>query len=50
MILSLKYPLGLYLRTEQYLLEQLLVRYVESQVYQGIVENLACEQAAVWSQ
>ncbi|WP_281559053.1 F0F1 ATP synthase subunit gamma [Thalassomonas sp. RHCl1] len=28
------------------LLEQLLVRYVESQVYQGVVENLACEQAA----
>jgi F-type H+-transporting ATPase subunit gamma len=22
------------------------VRYVESQVYQGVVENLACEQAA----
>ena len=30
----------------QALLEQLLVRYVESQVYQGVVENLACEQAA----
>ena len=28
------------------LLNQLLVRYVESQVYQGVVENLACEQAA----
>ena len=28
------------------LLEQLLVRYIESQVYQGVVENLACEQAA----
>jgi F-type H+-transporting ATPase subunit gamma len=28
------------------LLETLLVRYVESQVYQGVVENLACEQAA----
>jgi len=28
------------------LLDQLLVRYVESQVYQGVVENLACEQAA----
>jgi F-type H+-transporting ATPase subunit gamma len=28
------------------LLEQLLVRYVESQVYQGVVENLACEQAS----
>jgi len=30
----------------QALLEQLLVRYTESQVYQGVVENLACEQAA----
>jgi len=30
----------------QSLLDQLLVRYVESQVYQGVVENLACEQAA----
>lgn len=28
------------------LLDQLLVRYVESQVYQGVVENLASEQAA----
>lgn len=28
------------------LLDGLLVRYVESQVYQGVVENLACEQAA----
>jgi len=24
----------------------ILVRYTESQVYQGVVENLACEQAA----
>jgi F-type H+-transporting ATPase subunit gamma len=30
----------------QAMLEQLLVRYIESQVYQGVVENLACEQAA----
>jgi F-type H+-transporting ATPase subunit gamma len=30
----------------QVLLDQLLVRYVESQVYQGVVENLACEQAS----
>ncbi|WP_068547055.1 F0F1 ATP synthase subunit gamma [Thalassotalea crassostreae] len=30
----------------QALLDQLLVRYVESQVYQGVVENLASEQAA----
>jgi len=28
------------------LLEGLLMRYVESQVYQGLVENNACEQAA----
>ncbi|GAW94925.1 MULTISPECIES: F0F1 ATP synthase subunit gamma [Colwellia] len=28
------------------LLDQLLVRYVESQVYQGVVENIACEQAS----
>lgn len=28
------------------LLDGLLKRYVESQVYQGVVENLACEQAA----
>lgn len=27
-------------------LDALLVRYIESQVYQGLVENLACEQAA----
>jgi len=27
-------------------LDALLVRYIESQVYQGVVENLACEQAA----
>jgi F-type H+-transporting ATPase subunit gamma len=28
------------------LLDTLVVRYVDSQVYQGVVENLACEQAA----
>ena len=28
------------------LLEMLLTRYIESQVYQGVVDNLACEQAA----
>ncbi|MCM5704708.1 F0F1 ATP synthase subunit gamma [Larsenimonas salina] len=28
------------------LLDKLLVRYVESQVYQAVVENIACEQAA----
>ncbi len=27
-------------------LDQLLTRYIESLVYQGVVENLACEQAA----
>lgn len=30
----------------QALLDQLLVRYMESQVYQGVVENLASEQAS----
>lgn len=28
------------------ILDALLVRYVESQVYQGVVENLACEQVS----
>ena len=28
------------------LLNMLLTRYIESQVYQGVVENIACEQAA----
>lgn len=28
------------------LLEQLLIRYIESQVYQAVVENIACEQSA----
>lgn len=28
------------------LLDSLLVRYIESQVYQGVVENVACEMAA----
>jgi len=27
-------------------LDELLKRYIESQVYQGVVENAACEQAA----
>ncbi len=27
-------------------IDQLLVRYIESLVYQGVVENIACEQAA----
>ncbi len=28
------------------LLDAFLLRFIESQVYQGVVENLACEQAA----
>ena len=28
------------------ILETLMVRYIESQVYQGVVENIASEQAA----
>ena len=28
------------------LLDGLLTRYIESQVYQGVIENIACEQAA----
>lgn len=36
----------LYEPEPQQLLDKLLVRYVESQVYQGVVENLACEMAA----
>ena len=30
----------------QQLLDSLIVRYIESQVYQAVVENIACEQAA----
>lgn len=30
----------------QYLLDNLLIRYIESQVYQAVVENIACEQSA----
>ncbi|WP_416886848.1 F0F1 ATP synthase subunit gamma [Marinospirillum sp.] len=30
----------------QALLESLLIRYIESQVYQAVVENIACEQSA----
>ncbi|MDD3447533.1 MAG: F0F1 ATP synthase subunit gamma [Gammaproteobacteria bacterium] len=30
----------------QDVLDDLLMRYIESQVYQGVVENIACEQAA----
>ena len=28
------------------LLDKLMVRFIESQVYQAVVENIACEQAA----
>ena len=28
------------------LIEDLLTRYIEAQVYQAVVENVACEQAA----
>jgi F-type H+-transporting ATPase subunit gamma len=28
------------------LLDQLLTRYIESQAYRAIIENIACEQAA----
>lgn len=28
------------------LLDQLITRYIESQVYRGVIENIACEQAA----
>lgn len=36
----------LYEPDAQELLDGLLVRYIESQVFQGVVENKACEQAA----
>ena len=36
----------LYEPVPKHLLDQLLGRYIESQVYQGVVENLASEQAA----
>ncbi len=36
----------LYEPDAQQILDGLLSRYIESQVYQGVVENLACEQAA----
>lgn len=36
----------LYEPEAQEVLGQLLVRYIESLVYQGVVENIACEQAA----
>ena len=36
----------LYEPDPKFLMDQLLSRYIESQVYQGVVENLASEQAA----
>jgi F-type H+-transporting ATPase subunit gamma len=36
----------IYEPSAQMLLDLLLTRYIESQVYQGLVENIACEQAA----
>lgn len=30
----------------KHLLDHLLTRYIESQVYRGVIENIACEQAA----
>ncbi len=36
----------LYEPSAEEILDGLLFRYIESQVYQGVVENLACEQAA----
>ena len=39
--------LGLHLRTgASELLDSVLMRYIESQVYRGAVENVACEMAA----
>ena len=44
---SLKHPWDyLYEPDAKLLLDQLLIRYIESQVYQSVVENNACEQAA----
>lgn len=36
----------LYEPDPKHLLDRLLVRYLESQVYQAVVENIACEQSA----
>ena len=36
----------LYEPDAKYLLDNLLIRYIESQVYQAVVENIACEQSA----
>lgn len=36
----------LYEPDPKHLLDRLLIRYIESQVYQAVVENIACEQSA----
>ncbi|MEM8593616.1 MAG: F0F1 ATP synthase subunit gamma [Pseudomonadota bacterium] len=36
----------IYEPSAEFLLDGLLVRYIESQVYQAVVENVSCEQAA----
>jgi len=36
----------LYEPDAQQILDGLMIRYIESQVYQAVVENAACEQAA----
>ena len=44
--MSKKYWDYIYEGDPKAILDSLLVRYVESQVYQGVVENLACEQVS----
>lgn len=45
--MEVKYPWDyLYEPNAEELLESLMSRYIESQVYQAVVENAACEQAA----
>lgn len=45
--MEVKYPWDyLYEPNAEELLESLMARYIESQVYQAVVENAACEQAA----
>jgi F-type H+-transporting ATPase subunit gamma len=39
----------LYEPDPKHLLDALLVRYIESQVYQGVVENIAVSRQPVWS-
>ncbi|OEY66071.1 F0F1 ATP synthase subunit gamma [Marinobacter sp. X15-166B] len=44
--LNVRQPDYLYEPEPREILDGLLPRFIESQVYQGVVENLACEQAA----